>query len=76
MLDLDQADRLIEQLKSADHARVIDPALPLALAKAKRDTELIFRTLESRHTYQRENDSLDLVGAGFTALMRLLNKHD
>jgi Zn-finger nucleic acid-binding protein len=72
MLDLEQADRLIEQLKGADHARVIDPALPLALAKAKRDTELIFRTLESRHTYARDDDSLDLVGIGFTALMRLI----
>lgn len=72
MLDLDQADRLIEQLRSADHPRPIDPALPLALAKAKRDTELIFRTLESRHTWERDDGSLDLVGAGFTVLMRLL----
>jgi len=64
---------LIEQLKTAEQTtRTIDPALPLALAKAKRDTELIFRTLESRHTYQRDDESLDLVGAGFTALMRLL----
>ena len=73
MLDLDQADRLIEQLKAADHPKTIDPALPLALAKAKRDTELIFRAFETRHQWD-ENQSLDLVGAGFTALMRLIKK--
>ena len=71
MLDLEQADRLIEQLKGADHARVIDPALPLALLKAKRDTEAIFMAYEGRHDWDR-NQSLDLVGAGFSALMRLI----
>jgi hypothetical protein len=71
MLDLDQADKLIEQLRNADRPRPIDPALPLALARARRETEATFAALE-RHDRWEDGPSLDLVSAGFSALMRLL----
>jgi hypothetical protein len=70
MLDLEQADRLVEQLKNANQPKPIDPALPLALAKAKRDTEAIFRAFEG--SQRGDDQSLDLVGAGFKALMHLI----
>jgi hypothetical protein len=71
MLDLDQADRLIAQLKRADDSdKAVDPAWPMAVARARRETEAAFRDIELRHG--RDNsDTFDLVGEGLGALMRL-----
>ena len=72
MLDLDQAEKLVEQLKNADRRnRPIDPALPLALEQAKRQTEAIFRGIESRE-WDTPAPARDLVSAGLDALMRLM----
>ena len=72
MLDLDQADRLIAQLKQAESdSKAIDPAWPLAVAKARRDTEVAFRTIEQRHG-RSDADQIDLVSDGLNALMRLI----
>ena len=71
MLDLDQADKLIEQLRNADRPRAIDPALPLALARARRETDATFAAFD-RHDRWEGVQSLDLVSAGFNALIRLL----
>lgn len=72
MLDLDQAEKLVAQLKNADrNNRPIDPALPLALERAKRQTEAMFRGMESRD-WDAPSDARDLVSAGLDALMRLI----
>jgi Zn-finger nucleic acid-binding protein len=74
MLDMDQAGRLIEQLKHAearDH-QPIDPALPIELARVKRDTELAFAKMEGRDEWYSDVNSLDLVGAGLKAIFRLM----
>jgi len=74
MLDLAQAERLVAQLQKAD-ARAhqpIDPALPIELARARRETELAFSTLEGGDQWYIDVTSLDLVGAGLKAVFRLL----
>jgi hypothetical protein len=74
MLDLQQAGRLIEQLRDAERTdQVVDPALPLALERARRETEHAFHGL--RHEgWDIETSSLGLVGAGLLELVRLLKE--
>lgn len=71
MLDLEQADRLIAQLRQADAGKAIDPAWPLAVERARRDTEAAFRSIEQRHGGD-DSEIVDLVGEGLGALMRLI----
>jgi len=42
MLDMKQPEALLAQLREAAEPRPVDPALPLQLAKAKRDVEALF----------------------------------
>ena len=71
MLDLDQAERLIEQLKQAEAtSKMIDPAWPLAVERARRETEAAFRAM-GPHQPRDESDFIDLVGEGLGSLMRL-----
>jgi hypothetical protein len=77
MLDLQQAQRLVQQLRQADRSdQPIDPALPLALAQARRETEEAFRgippTTLSTDLWFSEVASNGLVGAGLSALARWL----
>lgn len=75
MLDTQQAERLIAQLRDADRTdKVVDPALPLALERARRQTESVFEGLEGRAGWDVEIGSLGLVGAGLSQLIRLLKK--
>jgi hypothetical protein len=75
MLDTQQAERLIAQLREADRTdKFIDPALPLALERARRQTESVFEGLQVRDGWDVEIGSLGLVGAGLTRLIRLLKK--
>jgi hypothetical protein len=76
MLDMDQAGRLVEQLKSAEarERQPIDPALPIELARVKRDTELAFAKMEGRDEWYADVNSLDLVGAGLKAIFRLMKQ--
>ena len=75
MLDMQQAERLVTQLREADRSdKPIDPALPLALERARRQTERLFEGLEDRGRWEVEIGSLGLVGAGLSQLMRLLKK--
>ena len=75
MLDMQQAERLVTQLREADRSdKPIDPALPLALERARRQTERLFEGLEDRGRWDVEIGSLGLVGAGLNQLMRLLKK--
>ncbi len=72
MLDLQHAEHLIEQLKDADRPdKPVDPALPLALARARRDTDVAFQGLPGHEDWDNETWSLGLVGAGLKKLFRL-----
>lgn len=74
MLDMDQAGRLVAQLQKADarERQPVDPALPIELARARRETELAFSKLEGGDQWYKDVTSLDLVGAGLKAVSRWL----
>lgn len=75
MLDMNQAERLVAQLKAADgDSKSVDPALPLALARARRETESAFKGLPGHDRWTSEGWSMGLVGAGFAELIRLLKR--
>lgn len=76
MLDIKQAERLVEQLRNAGRAdRPIDPALPLHLARARKEVEAAFRGVPQNETAEwfGEVASTGLVAAGLGALARWLN---
>jgi hypothetical protein len=77
MLDMGQAERLVEQLRQADRTnQPVDPALPLELARARREVEEAFRSVPSASFSTdlsiSEIASNGLVGAGLSALARWL----
>ena len=75
MLDMHQAERLVEQLRSADNgARTIDPALPLALARARVEADAAFKGIPGHDPWTRDW-TLGLVGAGLAEVIRLLKRH-
>lgn len=75
MLDMNQAERLVAQLKEADSgSKTIDPALPLALARARVETEAAFKGLPGHDPWQEHWSGLGLVGAGLSELIRLLKR--
>lgn len=77
MLDLHQAETLVAQLRNADRTgKPVDPALPLALARARREAEEAFAGLPRNEVWLEENLSFGLVGAGLTALVRLLKREN
>jgi Zn-finger nucleic acid-binding protein len=78
MLDMNQAERLVKQLQEADSgSKEIDPALPLALAKARRDVDLAFQGTpgHSPWSWSEDGSSLGLVAAGLTELIRLIKRN-
>ena len=78
MLDMNQAERLVAQLLAAEAAannKTIDPALPLALAKAKMDVELAFKGLPGHDPWTQEGWQLGLVGAGLSEIIRLIRRN-
>jgi Zn-finger nucleic acid-binding protein len=75
ILDIAQAEKLIAQLHDADRTdRPIDPALPLALARARREAEQAFEGLPGHRTWDNDMWSLGTVGAGLNALMQLIKR--
>ena len=73
MLDMQQAERVIAQLREAERTdKVVDPALPLSLERARRQTESVFEGLQGRDGWEVEIGSLGLVGAGLIELVRLI----
>jgi len=75
MLDGEQAQRLVGQLKQVDRAeREVDPMLPLKLARATREVEATFATLEHGPNWFGEVSQSGLVGAGLIAFARWLGK--
>lgn len=75
MLDINQAERLVTQLKEADRTdKPVDPALPLALARARREADAAFEGLPANETWNTDTWSLGLVGAALATLFEILKK--
>jgi len=73
MLDLTQAQALVEQLQKADRSgQPIDPALPLNLERARRQTEANFAGLVRDTSFLNDISANDLVSAGLQAFARWL----
>ena len=69
MLDLEQAGRLVAQLREADRTgKPVDPTLPLDMERARREVEAAFAS------FQKEPEWTLDVGAGLAALARWLGK--
>lgn len=74
MLDMKQAEALVTRLREADRAdKTVDPALPLELARARRDADEAFKGLPQDMLWG-ENQSFGLVGAGLASLARWLRE--
>ena len=75
MLDMNQAERLVAQLRNADSgAKAIDPALPLALARARAESDKAFAGVPGHDPWTREGLTMGLVGAGLAELIRMLKR--
>ena len=79
MLDMRQAERLVEQLQKAeDRARQpIDPALPLELERARRQTERTFAGFRDDDLFVQiasASADLNLVTAGLSLVARFLSR--
>lgn len=73
MLDMKQAESLVAQLREADRTdKTVDPALPLALARARREADEAFRGLPQDAMWLEQGSSFGLVGAGLAGLVRWL----
>lgn len=74
MLDFQQAERVVEQLRQASMPRPIDPALPLELARVRREVDAAFAGAPDTVSLWGNASSFGLVEAGLSALARLLKK--
>jgi hypothetical protein len=72
MLDLNQAEALVDQLRSADRSnQTVDPTLPLQLARARREVESAFSGLPREVSFE-DISSIGIVAAGLSTLARWL----
>ena len=74
MLDMKQPHQMLADLQHAAEPRPIDPALPLELAKAKREVEAAFGSQESDADWLSDAASSGLVQAGLSAIARWLEE--
>lgn len=76
MLDLGQAEALVARLREADRRDQAppDPALPLALERARREVDAAFAGLPGGARWFEQGTSLDLVGAGLNAFVRWMRQ--
>ena len=73
MLDLTQAEKVVEQLRRADRTgQPVDPALPIELARARREVEAAFSGVPGQRTWFADVSASGLVNAGLHVLTRLL----
>ena len=73
MLDLKQAERLVNQLREADRSdQPVDPALPMALTRARRDVTAAFDAFERDPNWYSSVAASGLVGAGLAAIGKWL----
>lgn len=74
MLDMKQPEEVLRQLAEASVPRPVDPALPLQLARARKDIEHSFGNFESELWWQDVSSS-GLVQAGLGAVAKWLTKN-
>jgi hypothetical protein len=74
MLDMQQAEALVDQLRQATvrSTQPINPALPLEMARARREVEQTFAAVQSDEQWWREVTRSGLVAAGLSAVARWL----
>jgi hypothetical protein len=72
MLDLQQAEKLVAQLQKAEDRahQPIDPALPIALARVRLQTERAFDGMKTDDLWFSDASSIGLVGAGLGLVAR------
>jgi hypothetical protein len=75
MLDMKQAEQMVAQLQRASEPRPVDPALPLELARARREVEASFASFGSDPDWWKDASSTGLVEAGISAVARWLKKN-
>jgi Zn-finger nucleic acid-binding protein len=73
MLDMKQPQEMLAQLRDAAEPKPVDPTLPVQLAKAKREMEILFAGVEPDANWLRDASS-DLVHACLASVARWLNK--
>ena len=75
MLDLGQAEALVATLREAGKPSAgVDPTLPLALARAKRDVAPAFAAFEQEPDWFDHASNSGLVGAALSSLSRWLSR--
>jgi Zn-finger nucleic acid-binding protein len=75
ILDLQQAEQVVDQLRRASQPQAVDPALPLELARVRREIDAAFAgSGDPTISWWGDTSSIGLVGAGISALARLLKK--
>ena len=72
MLDMEQPERLIAQLKEAAAPKPVDPTLPFELLKAKGDMNRLFGEVQSDPIWWSDVSSTDLVQACLGSVARWL----
>jgi uncharacterized protein YbaR (Trm112 family) len=74
MLDMKQAEALVSQLHRADarEHQPVDPALPLELLRARRETERAFEGIERDALWWQNVSTSGIVGAGLLAVAKWL----
>ena len=73
MLDMKQAEKVVEQLRSAGRTdKPVDPMLPINLARARAQVESAFAGMPEQRAWLDDVSSNGLVGAGLHLVMRLV----
>jgi len=74
MLDMNQSQQLLNQLRKAAEPRPIDPTMPMDLLRAKHDIERLFGTHDTGTQWWSDVSSSGLVEAGLSTIARFLTK--
>lgn len=76
MLDLKQAEKLVQQLQHAEDrtTQPVDPSLPLELARARREVEAAFAGVSTQDGWFESVSSGGLVSAALTVMTRWLKE--
>ena len=77
MLDMKQAEALVTQLQRAGDRvnQPVDPALPLELARARREVETAFAGFQRDEVWFHDASSAGLVAAGLNAVARWMKRN-
>jgi len=75
MLDMRQAQSLVETLRSADAAKTLDPSWPMQAERARRETESAFASFERQSSWTETLITAGIVGAGLSSLARWLKNN-